>query len=143
VPLGRNHARPSRTTRARPVATRTHGPLPRGARPVLTALARPTCAAHGHAATGERRGGTATDPGIGGFGPRRSGRRLGQDGSARGEACGGGSEGLSGGRRGAIGTAFKPPRMLLDSAAHGSQSRLGARDTATDRRAPRMSRLRI
>jgi hypothetical protein len=97
----------------------------------------------GTTATGERRGGTATDPGIAGFRPRRSGRRLGQDGGARGEACGGGSEGLSGGRRDAIGMTFKPPRVLLDSAAHGSQSRLGARDTATDRRAPRVSRLRI
>jgi hypothetical protein len=38
VPLGRNRARPSRTVWA-------HGPWPRGARPVLVALAQPACAA--------------------------------------------------------------------------------------------------
>jgi hypothetical protein len=36
---------PTCTVRARPTATRGHGPRPRGARPVFTALARPMCVA--------------------------------------------------------------------------------------------------
>jgi hypothetical protein len=94
----------------------------------------------GMTATGERRGGTATDErqwlrtaavGTADW----SGWQLGRDGGARGEAsgercrgeaCGGGREGLSGDGCGAVETAFKPQRAGLDSAAHGSQSRLGA-----------------
>jgi hypothetical protein len=61
---------------------------------------------------------------VDGFGPWRSGRQLGRDGErcrgggARGEACGGG--------RDTVGTTFKPPCTRPDSAAHDSQSRLGA-----------------
>jgi hypothetical protein len=51
---------------------------------------------------------------------RASGKASGEHcrgGGARGEACGG---------RGMVRTAFEPPRARPESAAHGSQSRLGA-----------------
>jgi hypothetical protein len=60
---------------------------------------------------------------------RASGEASGEHcrgGGARGEACGGGCEGLSSGGRGMVRTAFEPPRAHPESAAHGSQSRLGA-----------------
>jgi hypothetical protein len=60
VPLGQNRVRPSRTVWARPTATR--------------------------GAARARGAGTATD-GVGGFGPRWSGWRLGRDDDARGEAA--------------------------------------------------------
>jgi hypothetical protein len=66
-------------------------------------------AAHrrGTMATGERQGGTAADPGVGGFGQWQSGRRRGRGGGAgseasgdmRGEAAGAADAMLSGGRR--------------------------------------------
>jgi hypothetical protein len=45
VSLGRIRARPSCTVARGPREQCVHGPRPRGARPVFTALARPVCAA--------------------------------------------------------------------------------------------------
>jgi hypothetical protein len=74
----------------------------------------------GSLARGQRRGST-TDPGISGFRLRRSGRRRKERGERRREG-----RGCRGGGRGAVGMTFKPLRACPDSAAHGSQSGLGA-----------------
>jgi hypothetical protein len=147
VPLGRNCARPSCTTRARPT-------WPQPAQRVAAALhGDPTAAPHRRTEDGRGNGwltgaGTAARHEGDGRAVRQHGDgrasvasdRGGRDGGsvgtasdercrgggARGEACGGGREGLSGGGRGTVGTAFMPPCARPDSAAHGSQSRLGA-----------------
>jgi hypothetical protein len=161
VPLGQNHARPSCTARARPAAT--------WAQPVLMALARPTWPrparvarggggaarrpnggappAHGRRlrkrggspARGRRRGDGSGD---GGFRPRWSGRTLSRR-RREGRGVRAGDARLSGRAADAARSrAYLSSRAHVRTAPptaanHGS----ARRDTATDRRAPRVSRI--
>jgi hypothetical protein len=120
--LGRRNARgPARPASA---ARDAHGGAVRGGG---ASRRRPTGArksaeetGRGSLVRGQRRGST-TDPGIGGFGLWRSGRRRKERGERRREG-----RGCRGGGRGVVGTTFKPLRACSDSATHGSQSGLGA-----------------
>jgi hypothetical protein len=123
--------------------------------------AQPARAAHGgltaapHRRTGDDRGNGARLTGAGtvarhdGDG-RAAVRRHGQDGGARGEACGRAARGVrrAGGQREAVGAAdaarsgrhlspFACVRTAPPTAANHGSARC---DTATDRRAPRVNR---